>query len=266
MASCPQCYTLLPEGATVCPSCGAPISIATEGTGRPTGYASPGNRIRKVPSPPRAPGFSVPAVPSVPLIPGESVVGRFSSDPGADARVIRMNDLVAFAVLMGIFVPILVITAVRYHLGLNLGDLILVVPIVFVTGMILLHARKARRNAPTVAYVTDRRIIVERLTAEPTSAVYGLDNVGDVRVMQGARIGRRAGVAWVSLLPVGTTDPFIGSGENRRVAPGVVWIPALPLNRALQMREAVLRVVRDLRTRLGSTGPFSPPISSGKAG
>jgi hypothetical protein len=78
-----------------------------------------------------------------------------------------------------------------------------------------------------------------------------LENVGRVEVNVDSRAVRRAGVAWVYVLPMGTPKAIVGGGRARHVASGVLWVPAVPLDSANSLRSLVVSSARDVQGRLG---------------
>jgi hypothetical protein len=193
-----------------------------------------------------------PPTPSLPLFPGEAIVANYSSDPVGQAKVLRFSALPALIILAVILVPFLVIDAVS--VGFSPIDLVFLFPFVLIGVLLTYASYKVGRHRPTIVYLTDRRIIVERTDPNPSAVAMGLENLGDVDVDQSTRAVRRYGVAWVYLLPQGTTQALVGRGRARRAGPGVIWIPGMRISQAQEMRGTVLRRANELRSKLGYPG------------
>jgi len=197
---------------------------------------------------------------SIPLLPGESVVARVESSPAGQAKVSRLGLLLVAGVLAVITVPFLV-------LGIFAGPfnptiLIVLFPLVLILGMGAVVNRNLSSRTPAVVQVTDRRVIVQNSSSrEASSAAMGLENVGDVDVAKQTFASRRAGVTWVYFLPIGTPHALVGRGRGRHVAPGVLWVPAVPIDRAAELKEVVLSRARQLQSQLGYPAPPTPPRS-----
>ncbi len=184
------------------------------------------------------------------------MLSRFSSDPKSVARVIRFNMLIVLLIFLIILVPLV-------YLVLSSGPvnpLIIVVflPVFLLGGISLASAWSAGRRRPTVAFVTDRRVIVESFARQASSAAIGLETVGAVQLDQSARAMRRAGVCWLYILPMGTTVPLVGSGRYRQPAPGVVWMAAVPMSTAQALKSLVVQQAHDVQVRLGYPNPIVP--------
>lgn len=262
VAACPRCYAVLPYGATTCPSCGTAVGPLPS-MPVPSVAPSPASGARFAPAPAGAFGASLPPVPSLPLYPGESVIARYTSSPAGSARVIRLNMLVVLGVVLVVLLPLGL-------LGLFQAPgptaIILFLPLLLVGGMLGYASIVAGKRPPTVLFLTDRRAIVEHYGTNASSAGMGLENLGDVRADQNNWASRRAGVVWVYLLPLGTTRPLVGGGRNRHAAPGVIWVPAMPVAQAQELRDRLLRTARELQAKMGypmapgnPTFPAPPP-------
>lgn len=258
MASCDRCFTLLPPGAFVCPNCGAPVRAPgpTAGPYSPTTAPSPSRPA----GPPVAGAPAAAIVPPsrLPLLPGETVLRQYATDV-ARMRSLRTRQLgIVVGVVLVLTVPLLAL-AILGGGGANVGGLaIAFVPLVLIVGMLLAIMARARDVAPTYATVTNRRILVENLAGGASSASMPLDNLSDV-VIAGGSAARGAGVAWVYLLPLGATTALVGGGRNRRAAPGVIWIPALPVAQAEELKRTVLPMARELQGRERAPPPPPPP-------
>jgi hypothetical protein len=254
VAACPRCYSLLPAGATFCPSCGATVGPVAAGAlpqaRSPPTYGSAPTEVGG--SSPKYP--SVPSQPStIPLFPGESGAARFENSPEGQAKVVRFNGLITIGLMAAIWGPFIVLFA--FSGAFNPGILLLPARLLLFTGMIWRNVSKVKSYPPARVFVTDRRVIVQESGREATTASIGLENVGNVEVNQSTRAARSAGVAWVYFLPLGTTKAMVGGGRARHATPGVVWVPAVPVARAQEMRSVVLLRSRDLQTRLGYPTP-----------
>ena len=200
--------------------------------------------------------------PSIPLFPGENLLARFSSSPEAMARVIRYNSVVLLIVLPIVLVPALV---VAFTGPFNPIEVLLFLPILLVGGMMLLASSAAGRRPPSVLFLTDRRVILQRTGAQGSTAAMGLENLGRVEVQGSSWGARRAGVAWVDLLPVGTTSALVGGGRSRHAAPGVLWLPAVPAATAEEIRDRITRQASAVQAAFGYPGgparapPMPPP-------
>lgn len=260
VASCPKCYALLPSGATVCPSCGTAIAPAV----------APGPPFARRPaSAPPAPPVGAPAgsagpwapstAPSVPLFPGEPILGRYVSSVAAQSRVARRGLYVVVGIVTVITVPFFFLILLTGPNVPNPLALIMLFPIVLILGTLGLGSRNRGPVRPTSVFLTDRRIIVERYAPQLSSAAMGLETLGDVRFDTNARAARNAGVCWVYLLPMGTTEPLVGGGRYRIPAPGVIWIPALPTAEAQDLRSRALAQAQQVRARMSAPMPPPPP-------
>lgn len=187
--------------------------------------------------------------PTLPLFPGETVVSRFENSPAGQAKVARYNGSIIIVMMLAIFVPFMVLIVISGPV--NFVILLYPALILFFVAMILMGSRRASRAAPTQVFLTDRRVIVQQSGPNASSAAIGLENLGNVEVNQTARASRSAGVAWVYFLPVGTPQAMVGAGRGRHAAPGVLWVPAVPVAQAQTMRDHVLARARGLQTQLG---------------
>jgi len=196
---------------------------------------------------------------TIPLLPGESVVARFESSPAAQAKVARLGLLLVAAVLAVVVVPFLLIGV--FATSFNPSILIVLFPLILILVMGAVVNRNLSRQSPAVVQVTDRRVIVQNSSSrEASAAAINLENLGDVEVAKQTFASRRAGVSWVYFLPIGTPHAIVGRGRGRHAAPGVVWVPAVPIDRATQLRELVLPRARQLQSQLGyPTQPGSRP-------
>lgn len=257
MTSCPNCDALLPYGAVACPSCGtvvgtvAPLSAPLASGTTPTVGAMTlqGGRAKG--------GLGLPNQPSLPLFPGETVLARFNSNPAGMSKVLAFNALIVVGVFLAILLPLILFAL----LAIGSFDPVLLVaffPVVLILLILGISARAAGRRAPTVVFVTDRRVIVDSLGRPANSAAIGLESLGDVQIDQSVRAARRVGIGWVYLLPMGTTTALVGRGRYRRAAPGVVWISAMPMDQAESLRSLVVAQARDLQARLGYPNPTRP--------
>ncbi len=250
MASCPKCYALVPYGATVCPSCGASlVPLASAPPTAPSPASRSATSARRTSAGPPTPG-DLPSTPTLPLFPGETIVVRFANSPAGQARVIRANGLIVVGLLAIFLIPFTIIIVTS---GGQFNPILLIVflPILLIGGMMGLGSNKVAHSRPRVVFLTDRRIIVERRDREASSAAIGLETLGDVQILQNSRGSRNSGVAWMYLLPTGTPQAMIGRGRARQAAPGVIWIPAVPMDVAQSMRTRILASARDLQIRLG---------------
>jgi hypothetical protein len=250
VAACPRCYALLPYGAATCPSCGAPVGPLPSAPA--PAVAPSAAQVPRYQTGYPVVGPPLPPAPTLPLYPGETVLARYSSDPAGSARVIRLNMLIVLGIVLAIFLPFIAITLtgpVTPAIG------ILFLPLILIGGVMGYGAYNASQRPPTVLFLTDRRAIVEHYGSNASSAAMGLETLGDVRADQNNWATRRAGVVWVYLLPMGTSQPMVGGGRNRHAAPGVVWVPAMPVAQAQELRERVLRQARELQVRLGYPTP-----------
>ncbi len=197
----------------------------------------------------------LPNQPTLPLFPGESVLSTFSSDPKSMARIIRFNMMVMVVIFLAILVPIVLLT-------LSTGPfdpiiLVVLFPVALIAGMAASSAWTAGRQKPTVAFVTNRRVLVDSYGREASSAAIGLEAIGNVQLDQSARAMRRVGVCWVYLLPMGTNAPLVGSGRYRHPAPGVVWMTAVPLTTGEALRSLVIQQAHDVQVKLGYPNPIA---------
>src|SRR5580658_6907522 len=105
MASCPKCYTLLPYGATVCPSCGtnlAPLASSSPSAPTPPAPAAASTRtVSKV----DATQEDLPASPTLPLFAGETILSRYANSPAGQAQVVRSNGLIVVGILAIFLIP-----------------------------------------------------------------------------------------------------------------------------------------------------------------
>jgi hypothetical protein len=203
-------------------------------------------------------GQNLPATPTLPLFRDERVVARYGEDLDGLSRTNRGNMVTVLAVLVAVFIPFMAVFAFT---GAGTGFvLIFAFPLLLVLGVMYAGSRRGRSNR-SVAFVTDRRIIVERYGAQAQSAAMGLETLGDVRVQQDSWSVRRAGVAWVYFLPMGTPNPIVGSGRYRSIAPGVLVLPASPRAEADSLRSLVLPMARQLQAEAyaAPTVPYPPP-------
>ncbi len=250
VASCPKCYSLLPSGAARCPACGTPILAASPPT-VPSVATAPA-------VPPGAgfigPGTTRPGPTSVPLFAEEVVISTVRSSPEGQARVVRFNLLIPFAMILVITVPFLVVLLLSGS-PIQPGSLVLLFPVVMFGAMFVRAGRRRKTVRPTVAYLTSRRVIVERYRPEASSASMPLDNLGTVEVTSASAASRRAGMSWVYLLPLGTASAMFGRGRGRMAAPGVIWIPAVPTAQAEAFRSQVLAAAQQATARAGLVRP-----------
>lgn len=161
----------------------------------------------------------------------------------------RLNLLPMFGVLAAILVPFTVLLALSGPIDPFV--FVAFLPILLIVAILLPATVKLARAPPTVTTVTNRRILVENPAKDGASSTFTLENLGDVEVSQAGYATRRAGVAWVYLLPTGATRAIVGRGRARRAAPGVVWIPAMPLAAANALRDVAVAQARALQGQLG---------------
>jgi hypothetical protein len=250
VASCANCHARLPRGATFCPSCGAAVSRAVAAP-LPQARAGPGpesGQSLTTGSAPYRPSSSA-LPPPLPLFTGEVVVAVFENSPEGQAKVVRFNGLIVIGIMAAIWAPFIVLLLLTAPF--NLIDLFLPAFLVFFVALTWWNFNRVKRYRPAQIFVTDRRVIVQESGRDATAAAIGLENLGDVDINLSARAARRAGVAWVYFLPLGTTKAMVGRGRGRQAAPGVVWVPAVPTERAQQMRSLVLSRAGELQSRLG---------------
>lgn len=171
------------------------------------------------------------------------------------ARVQRSRMLGVFGVLGAVFVPLAAL--ILFDGAPPTVLLVFLLPLLLVGGTMAVVGRRANR-APSVAYVTNRRVIVETSGPAGTSASMGLETLGNVELQGSNWAARRAGVDWVYLMPAGTTEVFVGAGRGRSLAPGVLFLPAVPKADAEMLRDVVLRTARDVQSRLGMSGLPAP--------
>jgi hypothetical protein len=190
---------------------------------------------------------------AIPLYPGEAVVARFENSPEGQAKVVRFNGMVLVGIMAVIWVPFIIILAFQRPFD----PVLLILPafLLLFIGLSWSNVRRVRRYRPAQVFVTDRRVIVQESGRDATSAAIGLENLGNVEIKQSSRSARSAGVTWVYFLPLGTTKAMVGGGRHRHAAPGVVWVPAVPVASAQQLQTLVLTRARELQARLGFTFP-----------
>lgn len=270
MASCPRCYTLLPAGASFCPSCGSSIAPTAPLPSRapapppaPTiGATAPSYHAADTP-----PGTTGPLPPSgFPLLFGESVLRRSENDPRGNARVIRRSSLLALGTVLLIVVPLVVAPFLLSGSAVPIGRLVFPVlfPILLLGAIMAASARSAARRPAVVTTVTTRRVLLENRGRDATSSSRRPENVGNVMI-EARAAARSARIAGVSILPVGATVATVGSGRDRRAAPGVIWIPSMAAAEA--RRAPILQQARRVQEMSGfvAPGPGAPPFP-GRAG
>jgi len=150
--------------------------------------------------------------------------------------------------MVAVILPFLLLTLLSGPVRLPV--LIFLYPVLLILVMILITRRSIGRSGTTRAFVTDRRILVDQPSKE-TSSSMALENVGRVEINVGGRAARRAGVAWVYVLPMGVAKAMVGGGRARHAAPGVLWIPAVPIDTANEFRNLVIMSAQNLQARLG---------------
>lgn len=187
--------------------------------------------------------------PSLPLLPEESLVGRFSSSTEGETRVVSFNMYLLLAISLAVLFPFFVFSVLARPSNLVALLAFLYPPLLF-GGMLVYQRYSIRRKGPTTVFVTNRRIIVDQRGKE-TSTSMALENVGHVEVNVDARAIRRAGVAWVYVMLMGTPKALVGGGRNRHAAPGVLWVPAVPLDSANSLRNLIVSSARDVQIQLG---------------
>lgn len=249
MANCASCGAPLPPDARYCPRCAAPIRPAPLPSAAPTAppYVPSRPLSSAAPAVYGAPPPPTPPV-SIPFLPGETVERTYSMDVQGFQRVIRRNLLIMPLIMLIVFVPFLILLVAQGggNPGALLGAGVLVVMIGGISGMVGWASRRASTRIPTMVVVTNRRVLVENFGTGESSASVPIDNIGDV-TLEGGRVAKAAGVAWVYILPIGATQAMVGAGRARRAAPGVVWVPALPIPQAEEFRNYVLGRARALQ-------------------
>lgn len=245
---CSQCGIPLTPGQLFCPACGFPTGAAA----LPRSAMSGGPSLPQPATSPvsaRAPFTGeAPGGPSIPLLPGETLLGRFASSTQGQKRVASYNSYILLGIMVGVLLPFAVLSLAA---GSRSPVLLIFLypPLLFVGG--LLYSRyTVGKKGPTRVFVTDRRILVDQPGAG-TSGSMVLENVGHVEVSVESRAVRRAGVAWVYVLPTGTPKALVGKGRGRHAASGVLWIPAVPIDDANALRALVVTSAQAVQSRLG---------------
>lgn len=247
-AFCSHCGNPLSPGERFCTVCGFPTVSTPSPKSTPLG----GPALPQPPVPPlsthTAIGGKATGGPSLPLLPGETLLGRFASSTEGQKRVTSYNMYIVLIIMVGILLPFLLISLLARPASPLL--LIFLYPPILIVGMMVYARHSIGKKGSTTVFVTDRRIIVDQPGAE-TSTSMALENVGHVEVNVDARAARRAGVAWVYVLPMGAPKAIVGRGRARHAASGVLWVPAVPLDSANSLRNLVVSAAQDVQSRLG---------------
>lgn len=247
-AVCGHCGQPLSPGARFCPTCGSP-NTPTSSYAPPPLTGSSRAQMSLMP-PTQVPSVTLDglAAPPMPLLSGETLVGRFASSVDGQKRVASFNMYVALAIVVAVIVPFFAVSILTKPATLVL--LIFLYPPILIVGMLLYARYSIGRKGSTTVFVTNRRIIVDQRGKELSTSM-ALENVGHVDVNVDAWAARHAGVAWVYVLPMGTPKALVGGGRSRHVAPGVLWVPAVPLDSANSLRNLVVSSAREVQIQLG---------------
>jgi len=202
-------------------------------------------------------GVGVSSRPLPTLLPGESWTRIFVTDLRTIARTVRRGR--TLGVLLGAAGLALVVLAFIPAV-LSGGTEPAAVAILFFVGLGLFVAARPVARTPVglaemrladVVYVTTQRVIVDQGKEFASVQVAPLEVVRDVVLWQ-SRTMRRAGLAWVYIVPFGAAQIEVHVEGESEPAPGVL------LARNLSSRDAT-----DLRTLLlrgtsAALGPLAP--------
>ena len=171
------------------------------------------------------------------LLPGEVVVRRFDSSSDALSRVVASPYYSAFAILMAVIVPLVVylLSTIRFSPSLVLYIGLIASPALMTGGLGVYCRSSIRSDRPTTVMLTNQRIVVDRPAGDTKPAAMSLEDVATVELDRRGRAARRAGVAWVCVLPKSAS---MTHGRTGRVwnEPRAIIIPAMRLNEALELR------------------------------
>ncbi len=249
----------LPQGLTTCPSCGTLVSAGSPAYLPALPVQAQTSNSTAMIGTQASEARNLPNQPSAPLFPGETIVARFNSYPPGVGQIRRLNMRLFF---VG-FAAFTAVAALGLYFVMGVFALVLLVLCGFWIAVFRMvgasGARKAERAPPTVAFVTDRRVIIDSPGPPPSSSSIELENLGDVTLYQGTSAARRAGVFWIYLVPVGTASALNGVGRYRTLSPGVVWIGSMKPEQAQALKSVALQQARNRRAALGF--PNSSPAS-----
>ena len=176
------------------------------------------------------------------MLPGEAILQAFRSDREALTAVVRRNTSIFLGIMVVIFVPFMILIALgpnRSLLSILPFEAIFLVLILFFAGMMFRGIRQVSRRPTNVATVTNRRVIIQHFGKNPAPSIMFLESVGGVEVDQRSSAAKKRHVAWVYVLPQGVSSAMEGSGKNRHLAGGVLYLPAVPIGEAQQMRNLI---------------------------
>ncbi len=192
---------------------------------------------------------------------GEAIVRRYVSNVPAMAAMRRSALEWAWVSGVAIGIPLIaVLVFLAWSTGASLVPVVVVGVVVAAFGALRWglpraeYAEDISRPLPDIVYVTTQRVIVDSGLAWQSTTAMPFTIVKDVTVWQD-RTRRRAGVAWVYLIPLGATAiEARGEGGELETAPGVIEIQNLPAADAQSLRTEVLQRARGVQASLETAG------------